>query len=35
MKEIDVIIGMLDTNNSPEQQAAGHPQAAQVENLQL
>jgi len=34
MTEIDVIMGMLDWNNSAEEQAAGLAQAAQVENLQ-
>ena len=33
MKEIDVIMGMLDWNNSAEEQAAGLAQAAQVENF--
>lgn len=35
MKEIDVIMGMLDWNNSAEEQAAGLAQAAQVENFQV
>ena len=34
MTEIDVIMGMLDWNNSAEEQAAGLAQAAQVENFQ-
>ncbi|MEI3072289.1 MAG: hypothetical protein V8T47_07355 [Oscillospiraceae bacterium] len=35
MTEIDVIMGMLDWNNSAEEQAAGLAQAAQVENFQV
>ena len=35
MTEIDVIMGMLDWNNSAEEQAAGLAQAAQAENFQV
>ena len=35
MTEIDAIMGMLDWNNSAEEQAAGLAQAAQVENFQV